>query len=59
LIQRADDNEATIGNRLSVYRQQTEPLIAHYESAGLLRKVDGEGEMEAVYGRLKDSLGLV
>jgi len=59
LIQRADDNEETIGNRLSVYRQQTEPLIAHYEGAGLLRKVDGEGDMEAVYGRLKDSLGLV
>ena len=58
LIQRADDNEDTIGNRLDVYRQQTEPLIGYYEQAGLLRKVDGEGDMEAVYGRLKDSLGL-
>ena len=30
LVQRADDNEATIANRLKVYREQTEPLIEHY-----------------------------
>ncbi len=58
LIQRADDNEETIGNRLDVYRQQTEPLIEYYQSAGLLRKVDGQGDMDAVYGRLKAALGL-
>jgi adenylate kinase len=58
LIQRADDNGETIGNRLDVYRQQTEPLIAYYEQAGLLRKVDGEGDMDVVYGRLKVVLGL-
>ncbi len=58
LIQRADDNEETISNRLDVYRQQTEPLIEHYERAGLLRKVDGEGDMEAVYERLKGTLSL-
>jgi adenylate kinase len=58
LIQRADDNEETIGNRLDVYRQQTEPLIDYYEQAGLLRKVDGEGDMDAVHGRLKAALNL-
>jgi len=58
LIQRADDNEETIGNRLDVYRQQTEPLIEYYERAGLMRKVEGEGDMEVVYGRLKVALGL-
>jgi adenylate kinase len=58
LIQRADDNEETIGNRLDVYRQQTEPLIAYYEQTGLLRKVDGEGDMDAVHGRLKAALNL-
>ena len=58
LIQRADDNEETIGNRLDVYRQQTEPLIEYYEQAGLLRKVDGEGDMDAVYARLGVALGL-
>jgi adenylate kinase len=58
LIQRADDNEATIGNRLRVYREQTEPLIDHYRRAGLLRAVDGEGTMDEVYTRLRQSLGL-
>jgi len=58
LIQRADDNEETISNRLDVYRQQTEPLVEYYERAGLLRKVDGEGDMEVVYERLKGTLGL-
>jgi adenylate kinase len=58
LIQRDDDNEETIGNRLSVYRQQTEPLIEYYRNAGLLRNVDGDGEMDAVYERLTDVLGI-
>ncbi len=58
LIQRADDNEQTISNRLRVYREQTEPLVQHYQRAGLLRIVDGEGAMEEVYARLKQSLGL-
>ncbi len=58
LIQRADDNEATISNRLNVYREQTEPLIEYYKSAGLLKVISGEGEMEEVYGRLTGVLGL-
>lgn len=58
LIQRADDNEDTIANRLKVYREQTEPLIRHYSKAGLLKTVDGEGEMTVVYSRIKSALGL-
>lgn len=58
LIQRADDNEETIGNRLEVYREQTEPLIAHYDDAGLLQTLAGEGDIDDVYDRLKLSLGL-
>jgi adenylate kinase len=58
LIQRADDNEQTIGNRLKVYREQTEPLVQHYQRAGLLRVVDGEGAMDEVYKRLTQALGL-
>jgi adenylate kinase len=56
LIQRADDNEATIGNRLNVYREQTEPLIDYYRRAGLLKVISGEGEMDEVYGRLLEAL---
>ncbi len=58
LIQRADDNEQTIANRLRVYREQTEPLVQHYQAAGLLRVVDGEGEVDAVYRRLTTALHL-
>ena len=58
LIQRDDDNEETIGNRLTVYRQQTEPLVDYYRDAGLLRTVDGDGEMDEVYGRLTGILAL-
>jgi adenylate kinase len=58
LIQRADDNEETIGNRLKVYRQQTEPLIDFYREAGLLKTLEGEGDIEEIYGRLKALLDL-
>lgn len=58
LVQRADDNEETISNRLEVYREQTEPLVEYYENAGLLRVVDGEGEVGAVYARLVSALNL-
>ena len=52
LIQRADDNEETIGKRLTVYREQTAPLIEHYRTAGLLRTVNGVGTTDEVYQRL-------
>ena len=58
LVQRADDNEETIGNRLEVYRQQTEPLINFYREFGLLRTVEGEGDMADVHARLIGELGL-
>jgi len=58
LIQRDDDNEETIGNRLTVYRQQTEPLIDYFRKAGLLRSVNGDGNMDVVYQRLTDVLGI-
>ncbi|MDJ0927607.1 MAG: adenylate kinase [Gammaproteobacteria bacterium] len=58
LVQRADDNEETIANRLKVYREQTEPLIAFYQEAGLLKVVDGEGDVDDVYAGMKVALGL-
>ncbi len=58
LIQRADDNEETIANRLKIYREQTEPLVAFYRDAGLLKTVEGEGEIEQIYHRLKSILNL-
>jgi adenylate kinase len=51
LVQREDDNEETIGNRLSVYREQTEPLIEFYRKRDILKTVDAEGTIDEVYGR--------
>ncbi len=58
LIHRADDNEDTIGKRLSVYREQTEPLIEFYQHSGLLREIDGDDAVEVVYQRVQDALDL-
>jgi adenylate kinase len=58
LVQRADDNEATIGNRLQVYERQTAPLIDYYTKRGLLKTVAATGEVDTVYSRLKSALGL-
>ena len=57
LIQREDDNEETIGNRLDVYRESTEPLIDFYRDRGKLTIVDAEGSIDGVYERLVDALG--
>ncbi|MGD8323288.1 MAG: adenylate kinase [Gammaproteobacteria bacterium] len=57
LIQRADDNESTIRNRLEVYSSQTAPLIDHYRDNGLLRTVAADGPVERVYADLKETLG--
>ncbi len=58
LIQRADDNEETIGNRLKVYRELTEPLIDYYRDTGLLQTIDGSGDIEVVYENLVNAVGL-
>jgi adenylate kinase len=58
LLQRDDDNEATIRNRLQVYERQTAPLIDYYQSRGLLQTVDATGEIDGVYTRLQQSIGL-
>jgi adenylate kinase len=48
LIQRDDDQEATIRKRLDVYQAQTAPLIAYYDAAGLLHSLDGMQPIEEV-----------
>ena len=56
LIQREDDNEETIANRLEVYRENTEPLIDFYKNRGKLTMVDAEGAIDEVYERLLNAL---
>lgn len=49
LRHRADDNEETIGNRLRVYEAQTLPVINYYKEQGLLRTVQGVGEIPHIF----------
>jgi len=53
---RADDAPETVRNRLRVYHDATEPLIAYYEERGLLRRVDGSGDPDAVEARVRDAI---
>jgi adenylate kinase len=64
LVQRADDREETIRNRLRVYHQQTEPVAAFYRDLvqrrplgpTRYRRVDGVGTLEQVQKRLLEAL---
>ncbi|MEE8237190.1 MAG: adenylate kinase [Gammaproteobacteria bacterium] len=57
LLRRADDDEATIRNRLEVYERETAPLIDYYRDRGLLRTVQAEGTLAEVYSRLLAAIG--
>jgi adenylate kinase len=55
LLQRPDDKEDVVDKRLEVYEQQTRPLVEHYTKLGLLRTVEGEGELEDVFERMESA----
>lgn len=57
LYQRDDDKEETIRNRLKVYADQTEPLIAYYKAAGVLRPIAGTGSIDEIFARITSVLG--
>lgn len=52
LYQRADDNEETIKNRLSVYHSQTSPLLNYYAKKGLLSEIDGTSSPEEIFSKI-------
>lgn len=56
LVQRPDDNEATVAKRLAVYEEQTAPLVGFYAAKGLLRKVEAEGDLPTVTARVEAAL---
>jgi adenylate kinase len=53
LIQREDDQEEVIRRRLEVYHSQTEPLIAYYDRAALLRRFDGRRTPDEVHAHIR------
>ena len=57
LYQRADDNEETVKNRLSVYQNQTAPLIDYYKKAGKLVLINGDQSIDKVFEDITKMLG--
>jgi adenylate kinase len=57
LIQRKDDQEDIIRNRFEVYEKQTFPILERYDSAGKLREISGELEIEEIPTALEKVLG--
>lgn len=53
VIQRTDDQPATIENRLNVYTRDTAPLIDYYEKKGALKRVPCEGKLDEVVARVE------
>jgi adenylate kinase len=52
LYQRDDDKEETIKKRLDVYKAQTEPLIDYYSKKGILKRVEGVGDIEEIFKKI-------
>jgi adenylate kinase len=59
LMQRADDKEDVVRERMRTYTQKTQPLIDYYKQKGLLVTVDANGSPDEVYGRLGKALAPV
>ncbi len=52
LIQRDDDKEQTVRNRLKVYQEQTAPLIEHFRKKGNIVDIDGSKGIDGVYSQM-------
>ena len=58
MYQRDDDKPETIKNRLDVYEKSTSPLVEYYRGQGILKTVDGNRDVDAVYEDVKKALNL-
>lgn len=56
LIQRKDDTKETVVTRLDVYTKQTKPLLEYYVNKGLVKEVNGLGEIDVIFSSIKKSL---
>lgn len=57
LIRRKDDEESTFVNRLDVYIKNTKPLLEYYQNQDILINVNGSGEINNIFNRIKTALG--
>ncbi len=53
---RTDDTPEVIANRLDVYEEQTNPVVAHYDARGMVRRVDGLGPVAQVTALLRGAI---
>ncbi|MBX9877976.1 MAG: adenylate kinase [Candidatus Obscuribacterales bacterium] len=58
LIQRADDTEAVLRERIERHEQRIVPLLQHYHHQGTLKEMKGEGPLEEIYDDILLSLGI-
>lgn len=56
LVQRDDDTEETVRERLRVFDENTQPVIDHYDEAGELVRIDGEQSPDEVWAELKTAI---
>jgi len=56
LVQRDDDTEDTVRERLRVYRENTEPVIEHYDDTGELVRIDGEQTPDEVWNDIEETV---
>jgi adenylate kinase len=59
LVQRDDDREDVVSERLKVYRAHTAPLLEYYRGRRILREVKGEAGPDEVFQRMRDAMGSV
>ncbi len=52
LRQREDDKEDVIRKRLNVYKNETAPLVAYYKDKGILKQVDGQGNLDQIFEKI-------
>ncbi|KAB2587470.1 adenylate kinase [Streptomyces arboris] len=57
LYQREDDREATVRKRLEVYRNETAPVVDHYQAQGLVTTISAHGQVHEVLHRALDAIG--
>jgi adenylate kinase len=53
---RSDDTPEKIKNRLEVYRKETAPVINHYKDQDVVHEIDGVGDIEEIFERIKEAV---
>jgi adenylate kinase len=56
LIQRDDDKEHTVRNRLNIYTEQTAPLVEHFRKKGNIVDIDGSAGIDGVFDQMVEAI---